>query len=157
MVSLITVIRETTGCEGELIAIHDGKEYNFDILTGSPYQTFKSEWETGKSGIPTGKHYLWNAHNYILQKGQYNPKGGEIGEFHPISSDTKQHKYIYYYDEKTKTFIKKKYRKHEGLHPENDKLGSLGCVVVVNEFERLSKMLKQTPLIHIPFHVEWGK
>ena len=151
MVSLITVVRETKGCEGQLVAVHDGKEYNFDILTGSPMQNFKSEWITGKSGIPTGKHWLWNAHKYILQEGQYNPKGGEIGEFHPISSDTNQHVYIYCLDNK------KLSRGSIGLHPENFIIGSAGCVVVVKDYEKLSKMLKQTPLIHIPFIVEWEK
>ena len=29
--------------------------------------------------------------------------------------------------------------------------------MTVKEFEKLSKMLKQTPLIHIPFIVEWKK
>jgi len=151
MVSLITVIRETAGCEGLLTAVHDGKEYNFNIRTGSPSQKPKSEWTTGESGIPCGKHWLWNAHKYILQKGQYNPKGGEVGEFRPISSDREQHNYIYCADNK------KLFRSIIGLHPENGIKGSAGCVVVVEEFKKLSKMLKQTPLIHIPFNVEWKK
>ena len=149
MVSLITVVRETKGCEGQLIAVHDGKEYNFDILTGSPSQRPKSEWITGKSGIPCGKHWLWN--KIVRQEGQYNPKGGEIGEFRPISSDKRQNIQIWAVNGKFGC------RGSIGLHPENKILGSAGCVVVVKEFEKLSKMLKQTPLIHIPFNVEWKK
>lgn len=87
-----------------------------------------TDWVRGKSPVPFGRHQI-DLHS--LKAGKWSDYDG-IGEFFKIFTDSSNTRRIY--DHKRNNYQ----RFDIGLHPENTKPGSAGCIVLLgrNPLER---------------------
>ena len=123
------------------------------ILTGQ--QGYEHEdWSVGKSGFPTGTHWLWTKRGTIKQYGDLDATGGEVGRFYHVSSRLDDMLTI------VNLHNPKKKRTAMGFHDDNDFWGSAGCVVTPNNDDFRLIVNKLEPLedvLAIPFTVFKGE
>ena len=79
-----------------------------------------TSWQRGKSPIPLGRHYLWLKPRPLLMT--------PGGDFFPISSSKSNDRLITNKDGLERWDI--------GVHKENDKPGSAGCIVLLVDTTR---------------------
>jgi hypothetical protein len=145
--------RSTSGIEGAftLQQVLNGKAIKlFERLPARSGQRgwTNKEWVRGKSAIPFGTFRLWTKPIKVGKKADYDG----IGEFFNISSGDKR--------TVIQGFVSQQYREAIGLHRENDKPGSLGCIVLLDntpalddEVTRLFKFLRSLPQEYITLKV----
>lgn len=145
--------RSTSGIEGAftLQRVVDGKvEKLFEKLPARSGQRgwTNKEWVRGKSAIPFGALRLWTKPIKVGKKADYDG----IGEFFNISSGNNR--------DIIQGFAPQQVRESIGLHRENDKPGSAGCIVLLDntpaldaQVTKLFKFLRELPQEYITLKV----
>lgn len=114
--------RSTTTVDGKLTLHKDGKPVFKQLAARSGQAGHTStNWETGKSPIPFGRHWLQARYNLLQMAPKNTP-------FFPIATGKGQ-RVIWEGGQRNRQ------RKDIGLHKENQYKGSAGCVVIVNPDE----------------------
>ena len=130
-------VRKKDNIEGWFHLFDDeGKKIITALARSGKYGYEPTSWHRGKSPVPyTNDAYIWC--NRVLQEGQHDPKGAEIGEAWHISNHPHDHVRF--------SGPSGKYRTYIMIHPENDYKGSAGCIVIVDDaaWKTISKELKK--------------
>jgi hypothetical protein len=112
--------------KGTVIETESFRDIKIRTGTRNGWQKAK-DWQRGVGGIPEGAYFIWVNPKFIQQKGQFNPKGREIGQAYHVSSNKRDNLTITEDGGTTRIAIM--------IHPDNDVegsggvAGSIGCIV----------------------------